>query len=156
VRERIVRVASEELRRSGLAGIVIPALMKRAGLTHGAFYAHFPNRDALVAEAIRAAAGASAKGPLAEELPLEDSLEHYLSGGHLAHPERGCVIAALGGEGARQPEPVRSASASAARGLLAAIERKLHPRRPRQAPGSAANAPQPGGGSRHRPGRRGR
>lgn len=130
VRERILEAAAEELRRHGLSGIGIPALMKRAGLTHGAFYAHFPSRDALVAEAIRTAAAATADDPLADALPLEQSLAHYLSAEHLAHPERGCVIAALGGEGSRQPPPVRSAFAAAARGLLAAIERKLHPRQP--------------------------
>ena len=37
------------------------------------------------------------------------------------------MIAALGGEGARQPAPVRAAFAEAVRGLLASIERKLHP-----------------------------
>lgn len=138
VRARILAAAAEELRRHGLSGIGIPALMKRAGLTHGAFYAHFPNRDALVAEAIRTAAAASAEGPLAGALPLEQTLAHYLSPEHLAHPERGCVIAALGGEGARQPAPVRSAFAAAARGLLAAIESKLHPRRPSPEPSDAA------------------
>jgi TetR/AcrR family transcriptional repressor of nem operon len=38
--------------------------------------------------------------------PLEQTLALYLSPEHLAHPERGCVIAALGGEGARQPAPL--------------------------------------------------
>jgi TetR/AcrR family transcriptional regulator, transcriptional repressor for nem operon len=138
VRERILQAASGELRRNGLAGIGIPALMKGAGLTHGAFYAHFPNRDALVAEAVRTAAVASFEGPLADALPLEQSLARYLSPEHLAHPERGCVIAALGGEGARQSGSVRSAFAAAARGLLAMIERKLHPRRPSPAPSDQA------------------
>ncbi len=110
--------AAEELRRQGLSGIGIPALVKRAGLTHGAFYAHFPNRDALVAEAIRAASAASAGGPLAESLPLEQALTHYLSPEHLAHPERGCVIAA--------------------RGLLALMERKLHPCQPSPQPSDGA------------------
>jgi TetR/AcrR family transcriptional regulator, transcriptional repressor for nem operon len=138
VRARIVDAAAEELRRQGLSGIGIPALMQRAGLTHGAFYAHFPNREALVAEAVRTAAAASFDGPLADALPLEQSLARYLSPEHLAHPERGCVIAALGGEGARQSAPVRSAFAAAARGLLATIERKLHPRLPSPAPSDQA------------------
>lgn len=47
VRLRILKVAAEELRRNGLTGIGIPALMKRAGLIHGAFSTHCPNRDAL-------------------------------------------------------------------------------------------------------------
>ncbi|MCP9835735.1 MULTISPECIES: TetR/AcrR family transcriptional regulator [unclassified Cyanobium] len=138
VRARILEAAAEELRRQGLSGIGIPALMKRAGLTHGAFYAHFPNRDALVAEAIRAASASSVDGPLAESLPLEQTLALYLSPDHLAHPERGCVIAALGGEGARQPAPVRQAFAAAARGLLALIDRKLHPRQPSPVPSDGA------------------
>ena len=116
-----------ELRCKGLSGIGIPALMQRAGLTHGAFYAHFPSRDTLVAEAIRTAAAASAAGPLADAHSLEECLAAYLAPEHLSHPERGCVIAALGGEGARQPAPVRAAFAEAVRGLLASIERKLHP-----------------------------
>ncbi len=48
------------------------------------------------------------------------------------------MIAALGAEGARQPAPVRSAFAAAARGLLAAIERKLHPRQPAPEPSDGA------------------
>lgn len=128
VRERILQAAAAELRCKGLSGIGIPALMQRAGLTHGAFYAHFPSRDTLVAEAIRTAAAASAAGPLADAHSLEECLAAYLAPEHLSHPERGCVIAALGGEGARQPAPVRAAFAEAVRGLLASIERKLHPR----------------------------
>ncbi len=138
VRERILDTAAKELRRNGLSGIGIPALMKGAGLTHGAFYSHFANRDDLVAEAIRTAAAASADETLGEALSLEQSLAQYLSPEHLSHPELGCVIAALGSEGARQSPAVRSAFAVAARGLLAAIERKLKPHEPSPAPSDAA------------------
>lgn len=137
VRERILQAAAAELRCKGLSGIGIPALMQRAGLTHGAFYAHFPSRDTLVAEAIRTAAAASAAVPLADAHSLEECLAAYLAPEHLSHPERGCVIAALGGEGARQPAPVRAAFAEAVRGLLASIERKLHPRPAPPAPSPA-------------------
>jgi TetR/AcrR family transcriptional repressor of nem operon len=142
VRERILRAAAAELRRRGLSGIGIPALMQRAGLTHGAFYAHFANRDTLVAEAIRTAAAASAAGPLADAHSLEQCLAAYLSPEHLSHPERGCVIAALGSEGTRQSAPVRAAFAGAVRGLLASMERKLHPR-----PAAPAPSPAPGDAS---------
>ena len=145
VRERILQAAAAELRCKGLSGIGIPALMQRAGLTHGAFYAHFPSRDTLVAEAIRTAAAASAAGPLADAHSLEECLAAYLAPEHLSHPERGCVIAALGGEGARQPAPVRAAFAEAVRGLLASIERKLHPRPAPPAPSPAPSDAAPGG-----------
>ena len=54
VRARIVQAAAFALRAKGLDGVSIPALMKNVGLTHGTFYAHFENRDALVAKAVRA------------------------------------------------------------------------------------------------------
>ena len=129
MRERIVRVASEALRRGGVSGVSIPALMKRAGLTHGGFYGYFRDRDALVAEAIRSAGAETAHGVFGEELPLEETLKRYLSEPHVAHPERGCVVAALGTEGERQPAPVRRAFAEVARGLLALVDKKLHPER---------------------------
>ncbi|MCE9579243.1 MAG: TetR/AcrR family transcriptional regulator [Deltaproteobacteria bacterium] len=129
VREKIVRVASEALRRHGLEAVSIPALMKQAGLTHGGFYAHFKNRDELVAEAVRAAADETGGGALAPELSLAESLRRYLSMGHLEHREEGCVLAALGTDGARQRAPVRRAFAEVARGFLARIDAKLRPGR---------------------------
>jgi len=129
VRERIVQAASRALRQHGLEGVSIPSLMQQAGLTHGGFYTHFKNRDELVAEAILSAAGETAHGVFSEELPLRDALDRYLSMGHLEHPAEGCVLAALGTDGARQPPRVRGAFAEVARGFLRLTERKLHPRR---------------------------
>ena len=74
VKERIVRAASRALRRHGLEGVSIPALMKQAGLTHGAFYTHFKNRDELVAEAVLSAAAETAAGAFSEEFRLEETL----------------------------------------------------------------------------------
>lgn len=128
VRERIVQAASRALRRYGLEGVSIPALMKPAGLTHGGFYTYFKNRDELVAEAILSAAAETADGTFSEELPLRETVDRYLSKGHLEHPEEGCVLAALGTDGVRQPPLVRGAFAEVARGFLRLTERKVHPR----------------------------
>src|SRR5256885_7271583 len=49
--ERIVSVAARAIRRSGYGGTGVADIMKEAGLTHGAFYAHFASRDAMLAEA---------------------------------------------------------------------------------------------------------
>lgn len=138
VKERIVRAAATALRRSGLSGVSIPALMKHAGLTHGGFYGYFRDRDALVAEAIASAASDTANGAFAEGLPLEETLRRYLSDGHVAHPEQGCVVAALGAEGGHQPAPVRRAFAEVARGLLRLVDKKLHPTRTSRAPSDEA------------------
>jgi TetR/AcrR family transcriptional repressor of nem operon len=138
VRARIVRAAAAALRRGGLSGVSIPALMKRAGLTHGGFYGHFRDRDRLVAEAIVSAAMDTATGVFADELSLEQALRRYLSEEHVAHPEQGCVVAALGSEGAHQPAPIRRAFAEVARGLIGLVEKKLHPGKPARTPGDDA------------------
>lgn len=130
VRRRIVAAASSALRSRGLAGVSIPALMKSAGLTHGGFYAHFDDRDDLVAAAVAAAGAATAEGAFGDSLSLEETLARYLSRGHVERPEQGCVVAALGTDGSRQAPPVRRAFADVARGLLRLVERKLHRDRP--------------------------
>src|SRR5213080_4029320 len=49
--ERIVSAAARAIRRSGFDGTGVADIMKEAGLTHGGFYAHFPSREAMLAEA---------------------------------------------------------------------------------------------------------
>ena len=131
VRARIVQATSHALRRHGIAGVSIPALMKRAGLTHGGFYSHFRDRDELVAEAIRAGAAQTAEQIFGDEESLASLLDSYLSREHVDHPAAGCVLAALGADGARQPTRVRRAFSDATNGMLRLLEKKLHPRRPK-------------------------
>lgn len=128
VRERIVAAAAKALREHGLSGVSIPALMKSAGLTHGGFYAHFKNRDELVAAAVEAAGLQTARSVFGDDVPLADTLRVYLSQTHVEHPERGCVVAALGAGAARQGRPVRRAFANVATGLLRLVDAKLRPK----------------------------
>src|SRR6185369_1931821 len=58
--ERIVSVAARAIRRSGYGGTGVADIMKEAGLTHGAFYAHFDSREAMLAEAASRACAESA------------------------------------------------------------------------------------------------
>lgn len=128
VRSGIVEAASRALRRDGLAGVSVPALMKEAGLTHGGFYGHFKNRDELVAAAVLAGAEETAKRILeTEKGGLEAVLESYLSRAHVEDPGGGCVLAALGGEARGQRAPVRHAFAEAARGFLHLLQRRVQP-----------------------------
>jgi TetR/AcrR family transcriptional regulator, transcriptional repressor for nem operon len=127
VRARIVEIAGRALRKDGLDAVSIPKLMKLAGLTHGGFYVHFKDRDELVAAAVEESTRESA---FAGDSTLEQAASKYLSQGHVAHPEMGCVIAALGVEGSRQKGKVRRTFAEAARRLLSRVERKLHPESP--------------------------
>ncbi len=128
VRATIVEEASRALRRSGLDGVSIPALMKRVGLTHGGFYSHFADRDELVSEAVRHAALETAAGVFESAPDLESALGAYVSRQHVEHPEHGCVVAALGAEAPRQRVSVRKAFAWAAAGLLQLVQDKLDSR----------------------------
>jgi TetR/AcrR family transcriptional repressor of nem operon len=114
--ERIVSVAARAIRRSGYDGTGVADIMKEAGLTHGAFYAHFPSREAMLAEAASRAC-AEAAGAVADvvaSVPAEQALaavlRSYLSREHLEHIEAGCPLAALGSETARQAPEVRRAT----------------------------------------------
>ena len=114
--ERIVSVAARAIRRSGYDGTGVADIMKEAGLTHGAFYAHFESREAMLAEAASRAcaesAAATAKlmasGPPQEALAT--MLRAYLSRLHIEHAEMGCPLAALGSETPRQTPEVRRVS----------------------------------------------
>lgn len=111
--ERIVCVAARAIRRSGYDGIGVADLMKEAGLTHGAFYAHFPSREAMLAEAAgqafaeSAAAAAAAVASAPPDKALASMIRSYLSREHLEHADVGCPLAALGSETARQTPEVR-------------------------------------------------
>lgn len=117
--DQILDVAARALRREGYAGVRVAEVMKEAGLTHGGFYAHFPSRDALLAEALGRAARDSAtalaraagKRQAEGASPFRSLVEAYLSDAHLVGSERGCPVAALGSEMPRQSLAVRESSA---------------------------------------------
>ena len=114
--DRILAVAARAIRETGYAGTGVADLMKQAGLTHGAFYAHFASRDALLAEAAERAGAASlaAAADLAAHAPPGQAwaarLRAYLSAAHIAHPEAGCPAPALCSEMPRQAPEVRRAA----------------------------------------------
>lgn len=141
--ERIVDTAARAIRRAGFQGVGVADIMKEAGLTHGGFYAHFPSRDALLAEALEYAgqegAARLAKGNAIREgkgaSPFRALVEGYLSDRHLSGTENGCAVAALLSEMPRQSPEVQAAGVQRVRGLVDAVERVLPDG---AAPGSAA------------------
>lgn len=114
---RIVKTAARAIRRGGFQGVGVADIMKEAGLTHGGFYAHFASRNALLVEAAHAAGAQSAAklnraaqnaGP---QNAMQAILDMYLGDAHVVATERGCPVAALGSEMARQAPEVRAAAA---------------------------------------------
>src|SRR6266542_4739309 len=53
-RQHILAVASEEFLAHGYAGTSLSDLIRAAGITKGAFYHHFPAKEALAVEVVRA------------------------------------------------------------------------------------------------------
>jgi TetR/AcrR family transcriptional regulator, transcriptional repressor for nem operon len=126
-RARIVEAAAGLLRQKGFDGVTIPGLMKSLGLTHGGFYRHFDDRDALLSEAARVAAQETTDAVFEGQPDLEHTLNAYLSEGHVQHPEHGCVLAATGTDARRQPARVRTTFSHLATGFLQLLEQKTHP-----------------------------
>src|SRR5664279_5697314 len=88
--------------------------MAGVGLTQGGFYAHFKDRDSLVAEAIQVAAEQSFCRLIeaAESAPgheVEAMLNSYLSLEHRDDLGQGCLLPAFASELSRQAPMVRSA-----------------------------------------------
>lgn len=129
--ERIVDAASRAIRRSGYDGTGVADIMKEAGLTHGAFYAHFASREAMLAEAAdRAGAesnafAASVVAAVPPDQALQALMQVYLSKEHLESIETGCPISALGSEMPRQSPEVRSAATRRIKEMIDLIARQL-------------------------------
>lgn len=129
--ERIVGAASRAIRRSGYDGTGVADIMKEAGLTHGAFYAHFASREAMLAEAAdRAGAesnafAASVVAAVPPDQALQALMQVYLSKEHLESIETGCPISALGSEMPRQSPEVRSAATRRIKEMIDLIARQF-------------------------------
>ena len=128
--ERIVAAAARAIRRSGYDGTGVADIMKEAGLTHGGFYAHFPSREAMLAEAAdRAGAEAlAASTRVVAAAPPEQALQSllcaYLSKAHVEGAENGCPVAALGSEMPRQAPEVRRAATRRIKEMIDLVARQ--------------------------------
>jgi TetR/AcrR family transcriptional repressor of nem operon len=121
-RQRIVETAGRRFKRDGIDGAGIATLMSDAGLTNGAFYAHFGSKDDLVASAVadqlhRQEAGLRAQ--VSEPAGLVQFIRDYLSVRHRDDPEGGCPSAALLDEIGRGSAATKQAYTA---GVLAVID----------------------------------
>jgi TetR/AcrR family transcriptional regulator, transcriptional repressor for nem operon len=114
-RARIVEAAARAFRERGVEAVPIADVMQAAGLTHGGFYAHFPSKDALVAEATARGLVESRRDFLSAaaeanpQAPLREIIRRYVSRSHRDHRGEGCAMPALAAEIAREPAEVRRA-----------------------------------------------
>lgn len=125
-RERILALASAQIRAHGIDSLAIVPLMEAAALTHGGFYGHFASREALIAAAIEhALADGTAGGTRAKGGTLAEIARSYLSRRHRDTPQSGCAIAAIGGEIARADRDGRKAMTEHINAFIAGVRPHL-------------------------------
>lgn len=116
-RRRIVEAAGRRLKRDGIDGSGIATLMADAGLTNGAFYAHFDSKEDLVADVVAEQLREQSEKFSAQ--PFEQIVRDYLSVQHRDDAEGGCPSAALLDEIGRSTDATKDAYTE---GLLVVID----------------------------------
>lgn len=132
-REKVLSAAGTLFRQHGFDGIGVADIMKRAGLTHGAFYGQFPSKDDLAAEACARVLGNEGwiEGLTGTPKPSPGALiRAYLSADHRDDPGHGCPMAALGSDVVRQPTAVRHAFTAGFRARVDSLLKLLPGRSP--------------------------
>jgi AcrR family transcriptional regulator len=121
-RRRILERAGRRFKHDGIDGSGIATLMADAGLTNGAFYAHFASKEdlvaAVVADQLRAQRQTYGAG-LSDRAGFEKFVRDYLSPEHRDDRDEGCPSAALLDEIARGNDATKRAYTE---GLLAMID----------------------------------
>jgi TetR/AcrR family transcriptional repressor of nem operon len=108
--ERIVKEASRLFRERGFENVSVGDVMRAAGLTHGAFYAHFGSKKELQAAAVAYGQKVSLERVQRSNKKSKESYaDRYLSRWHRDNPGDGCTMAALAQEVARSTPEVKAA-----------------------------------------------
>ena len=134
-RQRILEAAGRRFKQEGIDGAGVAAVMSDAGLTNGAFYAHFASKEDLVAnvlaEQLRVQRESFRAAP-SDRAGLESLIRAYLSPEHRDQPADGCPSAALLDEIGRCTEPTRQAYTDGLLVVIDGIAARLAPDDPRR------------------------
>jgi TetR/AcrR family transcriptional regulator, transcriptional repressor for nem operon len=129
-RQRILEAAGRRFKQDGIDGAGVATLMSDAGLTNGAFYAHFESKDDLVANALADQLRAqrhSVDGEPPDRSGLQAFVRAYLSPEHRDQCADGCPSAALLDEVARRPAAIRQVFTDELMGVIDDIASRLDP-----------------------------
>ncbi|WP_086562215.1 TetR/AcrR family transcriptional regulator [Streptomyces africanus] len=136
-RRRIIETAGRRFKRDGIDGSGVSTLMKDAGLTNGAFYAHFESKDDLVTTAIADQLKVQAENVVAQAAPgragIEQIVRGYLSPQHRDNLGDGCPNAALLDEIGRCTDTTRQAYTDGVLVLIDGIASRMAPEAPSSA-----------------------
>ncbi len=135
-RQRIIETAGRRLKRDGIDGSGVATLMADAGLTNGAFYAHFTSKEDLVTTAVADELRTQSEN-LGAVAPgrggVEQLVRAYLSPEHRDNPEDGCPSAALLDEIGRCTDTTRQAYTDGVLVVIDDIAARLAPDDPQSA-----------------------
>ncbi|MDS4012708.1 MAG: TetR/AcrR family transcriptional regulator [Defluviicoccus sp.] len=125
--QRILNASAARLRQEGLSGAAVAAVMLDAGLTHGAFYCHFANKEDLAIAALRHALKDNRRrwvGSARRESWLDRLTRlgrRYLTPAHRDDLADSCALAALASDAARSGPAFKAAYQEEALKSLRAI-----------------------------------
>ena len=124
-REKILQSAARLFTQQGFDNVGIDDVMAHAGLTRGAFYAHFHSKSELYAEAIVTAA-LTAQSTLLAALPERATrsqvVNAYLSDTHRRGDSASCPLAFLTTDISQRDPVIRAAYTKVFRGFLNQLE----------------------------------
>lgn len=135
-RQRIIEAAGRRFKRDGIDGSGIATLMADAGLTNGAFYAHFASKDDLVTSAVAdqlRVQNMSLSTLAPGRAGLEQFVRAYLSVEHRDNVEGGCPSAALLDEIGRCTDATTRAFTDGVLVVIDDLAARLAPEDPRSA-----------------------
>jgi TetR/AcrR family transcriptional regulator, transcriptional repressor for nem operon len=127
-RQRIVEAAGRRFKQDGIDGAGVATLMSDAGLTNGAFYAHFASKEDLVANVLAdqlRAQRRSFDAQPSDRAGLEAFVRAYLSPEHRDQCAEGCPSAALLDEITRRPDATRQVFTDELMGVIDDIASRL-------------------------------
>ena len=129
-RQRILEAAGRRFKQEGIDGTGVAAVMSDAGLTNGAFYAHFASKEDLVANVLAdqlRAQRQSFDAQPPDRQGLEAFIRSYLSPQHRDQYADGCPSAALLDEIARRPAATKQVFTDELMGVIDDIASRLDP-----------------------------
>jgi AcrR family transcriptional regulator len=129
-RQRILEAAGRRFKQDGIDGAGVAAVMSDAGLTNGAFYAHFASKEDLVANVLADQLRAQRQSFDAQPPGrggLEAFIRSHLSPQHRDQYAHGCPSAALLDEIARRPAATKQVYTDELMGVIDDIASRLDP-----------------------------
>ncbi len=130
-RARVLKEAAAAIRAHGPDRVAVAAIMAKAGLTHGGFYAHFASKEELLVQAIDQMFDEALEqidALMAGQPPAEGLARYvgfYLSAPHRDQREQGCPLPTLSADLPRLNAPAREAFERGAARVTTAIAQRL-------------------------------